>query len=64
MPAPVDPPDPLATIPPPDVLRRLLADLTRRRTLVQAILRVSVRIANYPSADAPPGPPAPSVTSH
>ena len=50
------PPDPLTAVPPPAELRRQLADLTRRRTLLQALLRVSLRIASYPPPvdDRPP----------
>ncbi len=49
------PPDPLEAVPPPDVVRHLLADLTRRRELLRSLLRVSVRKANSPAL-MPPAP--------
>ena len=39
--------DPIAAVPPPEVIRRMLDDLTRRRTLLQSLLRTSVRISNW-----------------
>ena len=39
--------DPIETIPTPDVLRHLLADTIRRRDLLRALLRVSVRKSNW-----------------
>ena len=42
------PPDPIESVPPPEVVRHMLADLTRRRELLKSLLRVSVRKANYP----------------
>ncbi len=64
MPTPTASPDPLAAVPPPDVRRRELNALTRRRALVQSLLRTSVRIANYPPADADPRRQPAAATSH
>lgn len=64
MTAPTLPPDPLAAVPPPDVLRQELNALTRRRALVQSLLRTSVRIANYPPPDADPRPQPAAATFH
>ena len=49
------PPDPVDAVPPPAVVRHMLADLTRRRELLKSLLRVSVRKAAYP-APVPPNP--------
>lgn len=47
------PPDPIESVPPPEVVRHLLADLTCRRDLLKSLLRVSVRKATYPTPEAP-----------
>ncbi len=43
--------DPIEHIPPPDVVKAMLADSVRRSTLLRSLLRVSRRKANYPPPD-------------
>ena len=49
-------PDPIDAVPSPEVVRFLLADLTRRREILRGLLRVSVHKANLPA----PKPPTPA----
>jgi len=39
--------DPIEAIPEPDILRQMLADTIRKRELLESLLRVSVRKANW-----------------
>lgn len=51
--------DPLEHIPPPEIVRVMLAETIRRRELLRSLLRVAVRKANYPA----PLTTAPATTS-
>ncbi len=49
----MNPIDPLEAIPTPEEVKRELAEAVRRRELLRSLLRVAIRVANYPKPQAP-----------